>query len=255
MPSTLGVVASGFWSPLDLSPALWLDAADATTITEVAGAVSQWNDKSGNSNNFTQATGVSQPITGTRTQNGLNVLDFDGTNDFLTGGNILNVGTGGVTMVGVAKLDVAPTTATPDRLRALFGKGFAGGAAGRYAIFWNATTPSFSVQFQDTAGRTAASDPTTRTDTFVHGLRIVRGSALTLWRNGSIVATNSTLSGTTSYTPTHPFLVGAYAASGGTIYTESYMDGFVGELLVFLRDLTDSEMGAVNTYLTAKWGI
>jgi hypothetical protein len=67
------------FSPLDLTPSLWLDAADTLTITELLGSVSQWNDKSGNGYNVVQASGANQPITGTRTVNGLNVLDFNGT--------------------------------------------------------------------------------------------------------------------------------------------------------------------------------
>jgi hypothetical protein len=63
---------------LDLSPVVWLDAADATTITASLGAVSQWNDKSGNGFHVTQAFGARQPLTGAATINGLNVLTFDG---------------------------------------------------------------------------------------------------------------------------------------------------------------------------------
>ena len=36
------------FNPSDIETALWLDAADASTITESGGAVSQWNDKRGN---------------------------------------------------------------------------------------------------------------------------------------------------------------------------------------------------------------
>lgn len=60
--------------------AVWLDAADTTTITQVGGAVSQWNNK-GTLGNFTQANGALQPTTGSTTLNGLNVLDFAG--DFM----------------------------------------------------------------------------------------------------------------------------------------------------------------------------
>lgn len=63
---------------------LWLDASDAATITETAGAVSQWNDKSGNSRNYVQATGAKQPMTGTATINGLNAIQFDGVDDTMT---------------------------------------------------------------------------------------------------------------------------------------------------------------------------
>lgn len=48
------------WSPIQLSPALWLDAADSSTIT-IATGVSQWNDKSGNGRNVSQSTPAAQP--------------------------------------------------------------------------------------------------------------------------------------------------------------------------------------------------
>jgi hypothetical protein len=42
------------WNPSMISTALWLDAADASTIYESGGAVSQWDDKSGGATNFTR---------------------------------------------------------------------------------------------------------------------------------------------------------------------------------------------------------
>jgi hypothetical protein len=74
--------AAPLWTPADITTELWLDASDASTITETAGAMSQWNDKSGNARNATQATAANQPTTGALTQNGLNVISFDGTNDY-----------------------------------------------------------------------------------------------------------------------------------------------------------------------------
>lgn len=84
-------ISSGFsfsqsaaWTPAQLPGlALWLDAADASTITLNGSTVSQWNDKSGNNRHASQATAANQP---TRTLNGLGgrtVLTFDGVNDFL----------------------------------------------------------------------------------------------------------------------------------------------------------------------------
>ena len=52
------------WTPANISTALWLDAADASTITQSLGAVSQWNDKSGNENHLKQASGALQPAYG-----------------------------------------------------------------------------------------------------------------------------------------------------------------------------------------------
>jgi hypothetical protein len=49
------------WTPSQLTTALWLDANDASTITLNGSTVSQWNDKSGNGRNASQATAANQP--------------------------------------------------------------------------------------------------------------------------------------------------------------------------------------------------
>jgi hypothetical protein len=69
------------WTPAALAsaPVAWWDASDTGTISHVAGSVTQIDDKSGSGYHLTQGTGSLQPTTGTRTQNGLNALDFDGT--------------------------------------------------------------------------------------------------------------------------------------------------------------------------------
>jgi hypothetical protein len=51
------------FQPIDISGCqIWLDAADATTLTLSGSNVTQWNDKSGNGNNATQSTSVNQPV-------------------------------------------------------------------------------------------------------------------------------------------------------------------------------------------------
>jgi hypothetical protein len=77
-----------YFTPAGIATSLWLDAADETTITASAGAVSTWADKSGNGYNVTQGTGAAQPLTGTRDINGINCLDFDGDDDALFNNNV-----------------------------------------------------------------------------------------------------------------------------------------------------------------------
>jgi hypothetical protein len=64
----------------------WYDASDAASITHVAGAVSQWNDKSGNDYHVTQGTAANKP---TYSATGLGgsqpSLSFDG-GDYLISG-------------------------------------------------------------------------------------------------------------------------------------------------------------------------
>lgn len=61
---------SGF-SPLDLSPSIWLDASDASTLydattggslVEADGSIARWEDKSGNGLHMTQATSTARPL-------------------------------------------------------------------------------------------------------------------------------------------------------------------------------------------------
>jgi hypothetical protein len=64
------------WTPADISTALWLDAADASTVTTVSGAVSQWNDKSGNGRNCSQDNSSLRPFYGSSVINNRNAVEF-----------------------------------------------------------------------------------------------------------------------------------------------------------------------------------
>lgn len=83
-PATVGI--SSINTPLDI-PMLqaWYDPSDPTTITDAgSGHCSQLNDKGPALLHLTQATDGNRPITGTRTINGLNTLDFNGSSQQLT---------------------------------------------------------------------------------------------------------------------------------------------------------------------------
>ena len=69
-------IASALWTPAAITTALWLDAADASTVTTVSGAVSQWNDKSGNSRHVSQGTAGNRPVVATASVNSLNTILF-----------------------------------------------------------------------------------------------------------------------------------------------------------------------------------
>jgi hypothetical protein len=72
-------LSQGLWTPNEITTAMWFDASDARTVYQdpMTGTVSRWDDKSGNGYHAVQGTGSNQPNTGTRTINGLNVIDFD----------------------------------------------------------------------------------------------------------------------------------------------------------------------------------
>jgi hypothetical protein len=56
------LVYSSVFNPLSLSPLLWLDGNDESTIIHSSNIVSEWRDKSGNGNNLTQNNTSFKPI-------------------------------------------------------------------------------------------------------------------------------------------------------------------------------------------------
>ncbi|MFM5960147.1 MAG: hypothetical protein ACKOQ2_23825, partial [Dolichospermum sp.] len=126
-PSTrLVVLGKKLWTPAQISTALWLDAADASTIILNGSTVSQWRDKSGNGRNATQATAANQPVLATNSQNGQNGITFDGVNDYLVFSSALLQTTHSLFIV--FKPTIKSVTGT------IFGQ-WASGQTGRY--LWN----------------------------------------------------------------------------------------------------------------------
>lgn len=98
------------WIPADITTAAWYDAADEGTITESGGLVSQWDDKSGNGRDISQGTGSNQPTTGTRTLNGLNVLDCAG--DYLENTSLGLTVSDDISIFIVAEIDTVGSNGT-----------------------------------------------------------------------------------------------------------------------------------------------
>lgn len=82
--------ATSVFSPLSLSPSLWLDASDASTLYDAIsggnlvaanGLVARWQDKSGNSKHATQGTPSKQPMRKIAVKAGLDAIRLDGTAD------------------------------------------------------------------------------------------------------------------------------------------------------------------------------
>jgi hypothetical protein len=234
-----------------LTPDLWLDASDATTITEVGGSVSQWDDKSGNARNFTQAVAADQPTTGTRTLNGLNVIDFDGSNDNLGAGDVLDLGTNNLTVVVVAKLD---TTGAKTLLGKYKGNPLAGSwlsilEAGnlnfQYARL-NSTVEIAGESFSDTTNAVAQFGTMDR----------VAGTVSQTVNGGAAASTSFTPnSGTDQNNATGLWMGGLRNTGDSGFFAGYWLDGYIAEVIVLLRTLSASERTALGTYINDKWGV
>lgn len=76
------------WTPAAIvaSTALWLDAADAATITQSSGAVSAWRNKGIDASSWDQATGPARPTYSATGFDGTRpAITSDGNSDFLQG--------------------------------------------------------------------------------------------------------------------------------------------------------------------------
>ena len=70
---------------------LWLDGSDSTTLfadtsftTSATSSVAGWKDKSGNNNHAQQSTSTKRPTYDSTGTNGKSVVNFDGSNDFVS---------------------------------------------------------------------------------------------------------------------------------------------------------------------------
>lgn len=229
-----GVITPPF-SPLDLSPALWLDASDTATITQVANAVSQWNDKSGNARHATQGTGSNQPITGSSI-NGRNAIDFDGSNDRLIVPAAILTGTGNLTWFFLVKPDGFGSN------NQIFRFNVTGGHEANVAFYTTGTELSFghTASFQFSAlSLTADTTP----------------QIIGCWRGGSSqrVTKNGTLGSASTGAETVTGITGGQI--GSDIFGGLAFNGLVAEVIVYHRDLSTQEKNQIGSYLAAKWGV
>jgi hypothetical protein len=250
----VGNAAYDPFEPTDIAGCkLWLDAADTASISVSGSAVTQWNDKSGNAYHFTQGTSANRPSSGTRTQNGKNVIDFDGTNDLLTttaaksAFNFLHSSTS--TIFQVYKLDT--TVATQGIM------GAQGGSPSQigYVQFNVGTTEYLSAgagsgvyvyQITQTIGTTARyntlkSDPANAT---------AANRALVSLNGAAFTGGNTANSAAVSSDSTSTLSVGDAGTSGGVP-----LDGFIGEIIIYNSILSAGNITSVQNYLAEKWGI
>lgn len=79
-----GQVYGLLWNPGQIETEGWYDASDLYSIEHLNSYVTRFKDKSGKGRHFTQDVEDWRPRTEVRTQNGLNVLDFNGNNSMLS---------------------------------------------------------------------------------------------------------------------------------------------------------------------------
>lgn len=243
-------VATPF-SPLDLSPGIWLKA-DAG-VTQATARVSAWADQSGNSRSFSQGTGANQPAYISSAQNGLPAIDFDGTAYFMSGNaatNALTNGVAGLTVCMVFKPDEVGSYAP-------WFIGNASGASRVFPVFASADNKAY-VQARRNTADTAYDTPKTSSTIgtswqYISWVLDWVNETAQIYQNGVQLVSDTgfcaTGSGAVESLDSVSFQLGKNTNGGFE------MDGKIGELLFYPTALGPTNRQSVETYLKNRWGL
>ena len=260
LPFSYGVRATvqRKWVPTQVSGCvLWLDAADpnGTGVLPASGsAIASWKDKS--SNGFT-GTALNSPTYQANVQNNLPVIRFNGTNQYINFGNVLNLGTNPLAIFVITKFDTTNETG-------IIGKTAYTGADMRWALWYGkaavgSSTTGVQNIYQDNAqsgSSLVSTNPATIGSQYNLYSYFTNRTNFSLNLNGSL-AQSATVTGTpTIFSTSYNLLVAAYADSGGVNPRSTmYLNGDIAELLIYFTNQTTAQQQQVEGYLAWKWGL
>lgn len=235
----------------------WWDASDSTTLYDATtggsavaadGGVARLEDKSGNGRHFIQSTSAARPARKTSVQNSLDVLRFDGSDDTL-GGNVFYfddiVAAGGYTIFSVAKCTAASfNDSSPVANEFLLSEN----SGGYGAFYFRSTNLVGAMGFSNGTAPAGLHSVTTAytIGNWAYFTQKWDGSNLSIRSNGgspASTASDNLFAFTTSVSL-------GEQVSGGTFF-----EGDLGELVVYNVALSDTDRNAIESYLSAKWGL
>jgi hypothetical protein len=224
---------------------LWLKADAGVTL--VGGAVDAWADQSGNGRDFSAPAPTNRPAY-SGTLNGLPVLTFDGSTDYLTGNAAsftLAQNVSGLTMIAVVKY----ATGTIQRAFAI-SSGLANDAS-RAAFGVTATQWSFVARRLDAVAPAIISGGTSNENHVIQSsvLRYSQATGAIFVNSASQVDTTLLSAGSTSNTSSLRAVVGV------AIDLIQFLNGDIAEVIIYQRALSAPERNSVERYLSVKWGI
>lgn len=234
------------FSPLTLSPVLWLDASQEAYANDAA--VTTWTDRSGNGLNAAQGTGTKQPVFKTNIINGKPALLFDGTDDHLLVADHALLDVPYITIFAV--FDANDTAAFKQILTRNAAAAWAAPFA-RYSMRLNvsealegwaesADTPPATI-FGSTTGLTSPTIGAFRYD----------GATQAVYVNGPVNGSEARTTGPITASD-QPLVIGSRLNSG--VEGESF-PGYIAEVIIYNTALSTADRTSVTSYLGTKYGI
>jgi len=249
------------WQGCDIAydfsnPASLYDATSGGSLVASGAAIARAEDQSGNGAHMTQASSTLRPLRIVAAQRGLDAARFDGSNDYMTAGDVADMGLGQVEMTIVFKRTGGGS------LVGYFGKTQAGNAGGRWALLKETNDEALAeINVASSGNTTAALGTSPTTWQVLHGRspRVAASQSQTLVRRNSgteTVATAYTADTTTNYNTTHQVFIGAYQNAGGTSpFAGSYLPGDVGEAAKWSVAMNNAARRRWELSRARKWGI
>lgn len=216
---------------------LWLDSSVSGTITELSNLVSQWDDKSGSGNNSTQGTEAKQLTTNASTQNGLNILDADGSDTMELPSGLHTIPGGDNTLFVVSKTSLDTT-----RQRII---GMTESAGARYLLEYSAASGNMLWQSRNASGSGVTLTGVTKTNFNIFTC-FRAGTTQSISVNGGTPVTNA--SGADEIGIDRADISGADGAS-------LFLTGSIAAVLMYDRALSSTEITAVLNFLSPQWDI
>ena len=232
---------------------LWYDASEANIarfdpVPTDGSAVSRWKSLTGVGRDANQSSGNRQPTWQANEKNNYGTILFDGTNDVLT----LNpIGSWALSLPGQTTYIVLKANALVGTPRATMTN------TNGYQFFWDT---NWGIE---TAGGRATSTFAGDTTNYYYMGMILDGTQtnvdVTVQNNlrlkMRINGTQQSLTFSTNVgTATSASATGLFVGAADGIGTNAF-SGYIGEMLIWTRTLNLSEILAVETYLSTKWGI
>jgi len=239
---------SNEFNPMSVSGmAAWWAARKETGFSnnDAVGTVTDWT---GNGLTLTQSTGSKKPLFLTGQKNGQPAFAADGVDDFLTGGDILDVGTGSIHFFFVAKFDSVSGTCVG------MSKSLLAAGSGLYDAL-SVYTSAWHVFFEFPA---ATNNPVTSgtPDTGWHLFEFVvnRDSGFVeLWVDGTQLGTDAVSAGDGNNASR--LLMFAYSGDGADTSETFFMQGKIAEVWCWQRVLTAGERSTLRAGANSLYAI
>ncbi len=239
-----------YLNPLSFNPVLWIDFADASTVTTSGGNITNLIDKSPSGLSFSQGIAAERPAYITAGLNGLNLARFDGINDQLVGAFSSNLlrNVSGSTIYVVRALSAPAVTG---RVAFLI---LTSTSVVRATIRLNVSSMS------GISGRVLDGDAQSNqngTTVCAPGVYGVQAGVFDYANNSMSVYLDGIVDGTDPSFGTATVTSNTVSAGSaiGSSYGILYFNGDICEILVFHTAHNNATRYAITQYLRTKWGI